>query len=75
MANVLINDLMPVGSGFFADSETFIDSINDLSENELRMTFGGSKSKSKSKSKSSKSGSSRSFSSGCGFPCGHGYHC
>jgi hypothetical protein len=72
MANVSINDLAPAGAGFFAGSETFIDSINDLSENELKMTFGGSKSSKSSKSKSSKSSRSGS-SSGHGH--GHGHYC
>jgi hypothetical protein len=76
MANISITDLQPAGSGLFADSESFIDSMRDLSENELKMTRGGkgyggsgsSKSKS-SKSKSSKSKSSGSGSCGCGYGC------
>jgi hypothetical protein len=72
MANISITDLQPAGSGLFADSESFIDSMRDLSENELRMTRGGgSKSKSKSKSsKSSKSGSGSGYGGcGCGYGC------
>lgn len=73
MANIFINDLQPAGSGLFTDSENFIDSISDLSENELKMTLGGS-GKNKSKSKSSKSKSSKSGSYGYGG-CGCGYGC
>jgi hypothetical protein len=73
MANISITDLQPAGSGLFADSESFIDSMRDLSENELRMTRGGgSKSKSKSKSKSSKSSKSGSGSGYGGCGCGYG---
>jgi hypothetical protein len=66
MANISIADLQPTGSGLFADSESFIDSIRELSENELKMTRGGKKNKSKSKSKSKSSGSD---SCGCGYGC------
>jgi hypothetical protein len=66
MANILITDLQPAGSGLFADSESFIDSIRDLSANELKMTRGGGSYK---KSKSKK-GSYGSGSGGCG--CGYG---
>jgi hypothetical protein len=68
MANIFILDLQLAGSGLFLSSESFIDSMQDLSENELKMTFGGKHGKSKSsKSKSSKS---KSYSySGCGCPC------
>jgi hypothetical protein len=52
MAKILISDLRPIGSGLFSDSESFIDSMQDLSENELKMTFGGKHGGSKSKSKS-----------------------
>ena len=76
MANISIFDLQPEGSGFFSDSESFIDSMQDLSENELKMTLGGkghgkskSKSKNKSKSKSKSSKSSGSGSCGCGYYC------
>jgi hypothetical protein len=65
MANISITNLQPAGSGLFADSESFIDSIRDLSENELRMTRGGKKSKSKSKN----SYGSGSGSCGCGYGC------
>jgi hypothetical protein len=78
MANIFINDLQAAGSGLFADTESFTDSIKDLSENELKMTFGGGKSKcsksKSSKSKSSKSKSSKSGSSSHGG-CGCGYGC
>jgi hypothetical protein len=66
MANITVLDLQAAGSGLFLDSESFIDSMQDLSEHELKMTFGGKGSKSKSKSKS-KSGSSGSC--GCGCYC------
>jgi hypothetical protein len=55
MAKILISDLRSMGSGLFSDSESFIDSMQDLSENELKMTFGGKKNSSKSKSKKSSS--------------------
>jgi hypothetical protein len=76
MANISITDLQPAGASLFSGTESFVDSMSDLSENELKATIGGgghgcgsgsSKSKS-SKSKSSKSGSS-------GGSCGCGYHC
>jgi hypothetical protein len=54
MANISISNLQPAGLGLLTGSETLIDSMKDLSENELKMTFGGKKSKSK-KSKSSSS--------------------
>jgi hypothetical protein len=73
MANIFITDLQPAGSGLFADAESFTDSIKDLSENELKKTFGGKHSKSKksksSKSKSSKSGSRSHGGCGCGYGC------
>jgi hypothetical protein len=65
MANISITDLQPAGSGLFADSESFIDSMRDLSENELKMTRGGKKDKSKSK----KSYETGSGSCGCGYGC------
>lgn len=64
MANIFIGDLQLAGSGLFVDSESFTDSIQDLSENELKMTFGGGKS-----GKSGKSKSSYSYSHGCPCPC------
>lgn len=75
MANIKINEL--AGSALFSGSETFMDSMRDLTEDELKISGGGrcgggsgsSKSK-KSKSKSSKSKSkSKSKSGSCG--CGH----
>jgi hypothetical protein len=68
MANISITDLQPAGSGLFADSESFIDSMRDLSANELKMTRGGGSKSKKSKSKSSKS-------KGSGGSCGCGYGC
>jgi hypothetical protein len=64
MANILISDLQPAGSGLFSDSESFIASMKDLSENELKMTLGGGGHKSKKSNKSNKSGSC-----GCGYGC------
>lgn len=73
MTNILIVDLMPAGSGLFLDSENLINSMQDLSENELKMTFGGKHGKSK-KSKSSKSSkSSHSSSNVYGCPPGGGH--
>jgi hypothetical protein len=69
MANILISDLQPAGSGLFSDSESFITSMKDLSENELKMTLGGKHSKSKSKSKSKSGSGSGSGSCGCGYGC------
>jgi hypothetical protein len=37
MANIFVTDLQPLGSGLFSDSESFIDSMQDLSENEIKM--------------------------------------
>jgi hypothetical protein len=68
MANIFILDLQPAGSGLFVNSESFIDSMQDLSENELKMTFGGKHGKSKSSKSKSKSYSYY----GCGCPCGGG---
>ena len=69
MANISINDLKPTGSGLFADSESFISSMRDLSENELKMTRGGGSGyKKKSGSKAQKYGSKKG-SCGCGYGC------
>jgi hypothetical protein len=65
MANILISDLQPAGSGLFSDSESFISSMKDLSENELKMTLGGGGSKKGSYKKSGKG----SGSCGCGYGC------
>jgi hypothetical protein len=65
MAKILISDLRTIGSGLFSDSESFIDSMQDLSENELKMTFGGKHGGSKRKSKSK----SYSYGGGCPCPC------
>lgn len=62
MAKISISDLQPAGSGLFEDSESLIDSVRDLSENELKTTLGGTlrlfkfKRKLKSKSKKRKVG-------------------
>jgi hypothetical protein len=53
MANISISNLQPVGLYLLTDSESLIDSMRDLSENELKMTFGGKKPKSKKSSNSS----------------------
>jgi hypothetical protein len=39
MATIKIADLRPVGSEFFADSESY---LNELTDDELNMTQGGS---------------------------------
>ena len=65
MTKISILDLRPIGSGLFSDSENFIDSMQDLSENELKMTFGGKHGRSKSKSKSK----SYNYGGGCPCPC------
>jgi hypothetical protein len=65
MSDIVVNDLNTDGLGLFSGSESFIDSMQDLSENELKMTVGGKGSKSSS-SKSSKSKSSKSYSSSYG---------
>jgi hypothetical protein len=39
MATIKIVDLSPVGSEFFADSESY---LNELTDDELNMTQGGS---------------------------------
>ncbi len=70
MANISVIDLQPAGSGFFSDAESFIDSMQDLSENELKMTFGGSGgSKKKSGYGSKKKSGSKKGSCGCGYGC------
>ena len=69
MSIISIGDLSLGGSNLFADAESFFGSMQDLSENELKMTFGGKKSK-KGKRSSSKSSSSRSSSDRCCY-CGH----
>ncbi len=75
MANISITNLQPAGSALFSDTESFIDSMQDLSENELKMTFGGSGygsknkgSKNKSKKKSKNKGSGHGG-CGCGYGC------
>ena len=39
MASIKINNLQPAGSDLFNDSESY---LNELTENELAMTHGGS---------------------------------
>ena len=58
MVRISISELNPAGADLFSESENFMDSVRDLSLEELKATKGGgSKSKRKSKSKSkSKSG-------------------
>jgi hypothetical protein len=45
MANILVFDLQPAGSGLFASSESLLNSMTDLSENELKTAQGGKKSR------------------------------
>ncbi len=65
-----------VGAGFFTDSESLMDSIRELSDEELDLAGGcggcggGSSSSKKSKSSKSKSSKSKSSKSGSG---GHGH--
>jgi hypothetical protein len=68
--SIAINDLNLSGLGLFSDTESFFSSMQDLSENELKMTFGGKKSK-KSKNKSSKSSSSQSGNGSSCYCVGH----
>ena len=72
MAKILISDLPSVGLGLFSDSESFLGSMQDLSENELKMTLGGKKYDSKHKSKSSKSKSNSYNVCHCPVPGGGG---
>jgi hypothetical protein len=66
VSNISVADLQPAGSGLFSDSESFIHSMTDLSENELKTTRGGS-------GHHSKKGSHKSHKSkkscGCGYGC------
>lgn len=50
MANISISDLNPAGSALFSDSEGFMDTIRDLSEDELKISGGHGKYKNNSKS-------------------------
>ncbi len=72
MANITIGDL-------FSSSESYLDSLRDISEAELNITGGGKYKKGGSKSsgsKSSKSKSSKSKSkSGSKSRSGSGKHC
>jgi hypothetical protein len=82
MANISITDLQPAGASLFAGTESFVDSMSDLSENELKMTIGGwgwgwygsgsggsGSGGSKSKKSESYSYSCHSHSCGCGYGC------
>lgn len=60
MANIGISDLQPTGSALFSDSESFMDSMRDLSEAELKITGGTGKYKNKSKSVSKSVSKSKS---------------
>jgi hypothetical protein len=54
MVRISISELNPAGSDLFSDSENFMDSVRDLSLEELKATKGGGGSG--SKKKKSKSG-------------------
>ncbi|MDJ0703178.1 MAG: hypothetical protein QNJ46_07860 [Leptolyngbyaceae cyanobacterium MO_188.B28] len=43
MANIKISNLKPAGSALFSDSESFMGSMRDVSEDELKITGGGGK--------------------------------
>jgi hypothetical protein len=80
MANISITDLQPAGASLFAGTESFVDSMSDLSENELKMTIGGwgwyGSGSGGSGSGSSKSKKSESYSYSChSHSCGCGYGC
>jgi hypothetical protein len=78
MANISIVDLKSAGSGFFSHAESFVDSMQDLSENELKMTFGGKGHYGSGRGGSRRSGSGRGGSgrSGSGNgSCGCGHNC
>lgn len=62
MSNISISDLNPAGSALFSGSEGFMDTIRDLSEDELKISGGHGKYKNKSKSKSKSKSYSKSFS-------------
>lgn len=62
MANISISDLNPVGSALFSDSEGFMDTIRDLSEDELKISGGHGKYKNNSKSYSKNKSYSKSYS-------------
>ncbi|WP_404785041.1 hypothetical protein [Altericista sp. CCNU0014] len=64
MSEISIHDLRIAGSGLFADPENFIGSMQDLSENELKMTLGGKKA-GKSKKSSGHSSNSNSSNNNC----------
>jgi hypothetical protein len=84
MANISINGLTPAGSALFAGSETFLDSVRDLSEAELGISGGGGygygggggsgKSGSKGSGKGGGKGSGRGSGKGSGGG-GGGYSC
>lgn len=55
MVKISISELNTAGADLFSESENFMDSVRDLSGDELKLKggwYGGSKKKSKSKKKS-----------------------
>ncbi len=60
MSNISISDLNPAGSALFSGSEGFMDTIRDLSEDELKISGGHGKYKNKSNSKSYSKNKSKS---------------
>lgn len=63
MKRISILDLHPAGFGLLTDDESFLNSVTDISENELKLiTGGGSK-------KGSKKKSSVSYKNNCYCPC------
>lgn len=62
MSNISISDLNPAGSALFSGSEGFMDTIRDLSEDELKISGGHGKYKNRSKSKSKSKSYSKSYS-------------
>lgn len=52
MVKISIFELNPAGADLFSDSENFMDSVRDLSGDELKLKGGGGGSKKKSKKKS-----------------------
>lgn len=61
MANISISDLTPAGAALFSDSEGFMDTIRDLSEDELKISGGHGKYKNNSKSYSKNKSYSKSY--------------
>jgi hypothetical protein len=71
MVRISISELSPAGADLFSESENFMDSVRDLSLEELKATKGGGGSGSKKKKKS-KSGSGKKKHEPHPHPC---YHC